>query len=103
MYVKTNVLLLGDVFEKSIKTCLEYYKLDPCHDFNSPGLSWDAMLKSISDINMHLFIEKGIICGISYIAKRNSNANNQYMDCHDSRKENKTIIIGMQIICMDGE
>ena len=41
---------------------------------------------------MHLFIEKGIICGISYIAKRNSNANNQYMDCHDSRKENKTIM-----------
>ena len=25
--------------------CLEYYELDPCHYFTSPGLSWDAMLK----------------------------------------------------------
>ena len=27
------------------KTCLNYYRLDPCHYFSSPGLSWDAMLK----------------------------------------------------------
>ena len=45
LYLKTDVLLLADVFEKFIKTCLEYYKLDPCHYFSSPGLSWDAMLK----------------------------------------------------------
>ena len=44
LYLKTDVLL-GDVFEKSINTCLNYYGLDPCHDFSSPGLSWDAMLK----------------------------------------------------------
>ena len=31
--------------EKFINTCLEYYGLDPCHCFSSPGLSWDAMLK----------------------------------------------------------
>ena len=24
---------------------LEYYELDLCHCFTSPGLSWDAMLK----------------------------------------------------------
>ena len=39
LYLKTDVLLLADVFEKFIKTCLEYYKLDPCHYFSSPGLS----------------------------------------------------------------
>ena len=44
-FKKTDVLLLCDVFEKFIKTCLEYYSLDWCHYFNSPGLSWDAMLK----------------------------------------------------------
>ena len=55
------------MFEKFIKTCLEYYGLDPCHYFSSHGLSWDAMLKMtgvelklISNINMHLFIEKGM-------------------------------------------
>ena len=67
LYLKTDVLLLGDVFEKFIKHCLDYYGLDSCHYFSSPGLSWDAMLKMtrtelelISDIDMHLFIEKGM-------------------------------------------
>ena len=32
-------------FEKSIATCLKFCKLDPCHYFSSPGLTWDAMLK----------------------------------------------------------
>ena len=48
-------------------TCLKYYELDPCHYFNAPGLSWDAMLKmtgaeleKISDIDMYFFIEKGL-------------------------------------------
>ena len=44
-YLKKDVLLLADVFEKFIDTCLEFYKVDPCHSFNSPGLTWDAILK----------------------------------------------------------
>ena len=44
-YLKNDVLLLVDVFEKFIGTCLKYYGLDPCHYFSSSGLSWDAMLK----------------------------------------------------------
>ena len=34
LYLKTDVLLSADVFEKFIKTRLEYYKLDPCHYFS---------------------------------------------------------------------
>ena len=45
---KKDVLLLADVFEKFIDTCLKFYKLDPCHYINSSGLSWDAMLKMAS-------------------------------------------------------
>ena len=44
-YLKKDVLLLADVFEKFIFTCLKYYDLDPCHYFSAPVLSWDAMLK----------------------------------------------------------
>ena len=44
-YLKKDVLLLADVFEKFIDSCLKFYGLDPCHYFSSPGLSWDAMLK----------------------------------------------------------
>ena len=77
MYFKTDVLLLCDVFERFIKTCLEYCCLDPCHYFSSPGMSWDEMLKvtkikleKIHDVNVHLFIEKEMRGGISYISKR---------------------------------
>ena len=44
-YLKKGVLLLADVHEKFIDTCLKYYVLDPCHYFSVPGLIWDAMLK----------------------------------------------------------
>ena len=98
LYLKTDVLLLADVFEKLVSTCLDYYGLDPCHYFSSPGLSWDAMLKMIwieleliSNIDIHLFIEKGIRGGISYISKKHRKANNKYMECYDSSKESKCI------------
>ena len=39
-YLKKDVLLLADVFEKFIDKCLKCYGLDPCHYFSSPGLSW---------------------------------------------------------------
>ena len=86
-------MLLADVFEKFIDTCLKFCKLDPCHYFSSPGLSWDVMLKmnsvelkKISDIDMYLFIEKGLKEGISYIAKRCSRANSKYKKNYDSTK-----------------
>ena len=73
-YLKKDVLLLADIFEKLISTNLKYYGLDPCHYFSSPGLSWDAMLKmtkieleKISNLNIHLFIEKGMRGGTSYV------------------------------------
>ena len=46
LYLKTDVLLLADAFEKVINTCLDYYQLDPCHYFSNPGLSGDTMLKN---------------------------------------------------------
>ena len=44
-YLKKDVLLSADVFEKFINTCSKFYKLDLCHYFSSPRLSWDTMLK----------------------------------------------------------
>ena len=66
-YLKKDVLLLADDFEKFINTCLKLYGLNLCHYFSFPGLSCDVMLKmtgvkleKISNINMYLFIEKGL-------------------------------------------
>ena len=77
LYLKTDVLLLCDVFEKFVNVSLKDNGLDPCHYYSSPGLSWDAMLKmtdikleKISNIDKYLFLEKGMGGGISYISKR---------------------------------
>ena len=79
LYLKSDIL----VFENFCKTCLQHYKLDPYHYFTPPGLSWDAMLKMtgiklelMTDVDMFQFIEKGLRGGISYIANRHGEANN---------------------------
>ena len=99
LYLKTDIILLADVFENFRRTCLEYYKLDPCHYFTSPGLSWDAMLKMtdiklelMTDIDMFQFIEKGLHSGISYIANRYGKANNKYMKEYDEKAPSKYIM-----------
>ena len=91
-YLKKDVLLLADVFEKVIDTHSKYYGLDPCHYFSSFGLSWDRIIKmigvkleKISDIYKYLFTEKGLKGGISYIAKRYAKANNKYMNDYEPK------------------
>ena len=97
-YLKKDVLLLADVFEKFISTSLKYYNLDPCHYFSATGLSWNAMLKmtkveleKISNADIHLFIEKGMRVVISYVNKRYSKANNKYCPDYDKTKPEKHI------------
>ena len=63
LYLKRDVLLLANVFEKFIKTCLDYYGLDPSHYFSSPLLSWDAMLKMTK-------IELDFISDIAFIYRK---------------------------------
>ena len=99
LYLKTDVLLLADVFENFRKVCKENYGLDPAWYYTSPGLAWDAMLKKtgvelelVSDPNMYLMIENGIRGGISTITKRYAKANNPYMgEKFDPNKETKYI------------
>ena len=95
----SDVLLLADVFESFRKTCLQYYELDRCHYFTSPGLSCDAMLKRsniklelMTNVDMFQFIEKGMHGGASYIANRYGKVNNKYMKNHDKNAQSKYIM-----------
>ena len=93
LYLKSDVLLLADVFENFRKMCLKYYGLDPAHYISSPGLAWDACLKMtgielelLSDIDKYLFVEKGLRGGLSVITHRKGHANNKYMKNFDKDK-----------------
>ena len=98
LYLKSDVLLLADVFENFRATCLKHYKLDPAHYYTSPGLAWDACLKTtgqnlelLSDYDMLMMFEQGIRGGITHISKRYAEANNKYMKNYDSSKESSYI------------
>lgn len=65
-YLKTDVLLLSDVFETFRDVMLKTHKLDPCNYLTLPGLSWDAMLRFtgvrlqlLTDYSMILAVERG--------------------------------------------
>ena len=45
LYLKTDVILLANMFEAFRDTCLEHYSLDPAHFYTSPGLVWKVCLK----------------------------------------------------------
>ncbi|KYM96987.1 hypothetical protein ALC62_12365 [Cyphomyrmex costatus] len=93
LYLKTDVLLLADVFENFRDTCMESYGLDPAYYVTLPSYTWDAMLKNTSvrfelltEIDMVLFIERGIRGGLSQCSHRYARANNVYVPTFDPSK-----------------
>ena len=95
-YLKKDVLLLADVFERFIITRLKYYELDSCHYFSSPGLSWDAMVK-MTDVKLEKY--QTLTC--TYLSKKEQDevfltllkdtnnkykANNKYMSDYNSEE-----------------
>jgi hypothetical protein len=66
LYLQLDTCLLADIFETFRDTALNVYKLDPCHYYSSPRLTWMAALKItkvklelLTDYDKFLFIEQG--------------------------------------------
>ena len=85
-YLRTDVVLLANMYEAFRETCLEHYKLDPAHFYTSPGLAWKVCLKCtgirlklLTDPNMLLMFECGIRDGITQAVRKYAAANNPYM------------------------
>ena len=86
LYLKTDVVLLANVYEAFRDTCLRHYKLDLAHFYTSPGLAWKACLKHtgikielLTDPDMLLMFEWGIRGGITQAVRKYALANNGYM------------------------
>ena len=86
LYLRTDVVLLANVFEALRDTCLKHYKLDPAHFYTSPGLVWRTCLKRtgikleiLTDLDMLLMFEQGIRGGITQAVRKYASANNKYM------------------------
>lgn len=101
-YLKTDVLLLADVFEKFRNISIVDYGLEPCNYVSLPSYAWDACLKMteatpalLSDLSMVELFEDGRRGGVSLIASsRHEVANNKYMSNFDKNKESSFIWYG---------
>ena len=98
LYVRSDTLLLADIFENFRQSCLENYQLDPANFVSLAGLAWQACLKKtnvelelLTDYDMILMIEEGIRGGICHAVNRYAHANNHYMKDYDKIKESSYI------------
>ena len=98
LYVKSDTLLLADVFENFRDKCIKEFELDPAHFVSLPGLAWQAFLKKtnielelLTDYDMLLMVEKGMRGRICHSIQRYAKANNKYMKSYNKDEESSYI------------
>ena len=94
LYLKCDVLLLADVFQKFRNNSLKNYGLCRSHYLSASSAIQDEILKVtkielllVWDVDMYIFFEKGTIGGISQISNRYSKVNNKQLKSYDPKQE----------------
>ena len=84
------------MFENFRNNRLKIYGSCSSHYLSVPAVIWVAMLNMIKaelefipDVDMYLFVEKAMRGGVSYISKRCSKSNNNYMKSYDPKQESR--------------
>ena len=93
LYLKCDVLLLSDVFEKFRNNNGKNYGLCQGHYLRAPDLSWDVILNMtkvelelIPDPDMFMFFEKGMRGGVSYISNSIAKSATKHLKSYDPKK-----------------
>ena len=60
LYLKSETLLLVDVFKNFRKMCLKIYELDPVKFLSASGLAWQAALKE-TDVKLELLNDNDML------------------------------------------
>ena len=94
MYLRSNVLLLADVFENFKNIFIKIYELDPGKFLSAPGLVWQETLKKagvelelLTDTDILLIVQTGIRGGICHEINHYPKAYNKYMKDYYNIKE----------------
>ena len=87
LYLKSDVILLADVFEKFIKISVEEFGINPLYCVSLPGYTWqcgmkytDINLQTLQDKEMILLLENNIRGGISSVM------GDRYIKSDDNKK-----------------
>ena len=98
LHVRSDTLLLADIFKNFRQSCLENHELDSAHFVSLPGLAWQACLKKtnvelelLTDYDMLLMVEEGIREGIYHAVNIYARADNYYIKDYDKTKESSYI------------
>ena len=92
--MKSDTLLLADIFGNFKNACLKTYELDPAYFLSLPGFVWQACLKMtgvelelLTEPNGSLMVKDGITGGITQVSHGYAKANNKYMKNYDKNEE----------------
>ena len=99
LYLKQDVFGLVDVVENFRNTCIDEHHIDPLYSIGLPGFAFDAMLRHtrtelelLTDPDMYLMMEKGLIGGYTAVHEKYAEANNKHLPNHDRSKPTSFIV-----------